>query len=96
MSTALTRTAAGNTVPNAGTYGIDPVHSSANFTVRHLGLSKVRGGFAGFSGIVVVADDPAQSSVEVTLDAASFTTGNDDRDSHVKCQTSSTSTPPRR
>lgn len=85
MSTdTLTRTAAGTTVPAPGSYTIDNSHSSASFQVRHLGLSKVRGGFESFSGTVEVAEDPAQSSVEVTLDSASFTTGNDDRDGHVK------------
>lgn len=85
MSTeTLTRTAAGTTVPASGTYSIDPTHSSATFQVRHLGLSKVRGGFESFSGTVEIADDPAKSSVEVSLDAASFTTGNEDRDGHVK------------
>ncbi len=80
----LTRTAAGTTVPTTGTYAIDPSHSSATFQVRHLGLSKVRGGFEMFSGNVEIADDPAKSSVQVSLDAASFTTGNQDRDGHVK------------
>ncbi len=84
MSETLTRTAAETTVPVAGAYEIDPTHSSADFQVRHLGLSKVKGGFETFSGTVTIAEDPAQSSVEVTLDAASFTTGNEDRDGHVK------------
>ncbi len=84
MSDTLTRTAADTTIPAAGTYGIDPTHSNASFQVRHMGLSKVKGGFESFSGTVTIADDPAQSSVEVSLDAASFTTGNDDRDGHVK------------
>ncbi len=85
MSTdTLTRTAAGTTVPAPGSYTIDESHSSASFQVRHLGLSKVRGGFESFSGTVEIADDPAQSSVEVSLDAASFSTGNSDRDAHVK------------
>ncbi len=83
MST-LSRTDAGTTVPNAGVYDIDASHSSASFQVRHLGLSKVKGGFEEFAGTVVIGDDVTQSSVEVTLDAASFTTGNDDRDGHVK------------
>ncbi len=84
MSTTLTRTAAGTTVPEAGTYQIDPAHSSVSFEVRHLGLSKVRGGFESFSGTVTIAEDPTASSVEVELDAASFTTGSEDRDNHVK------------
>lgn len=84
MSITLTRTAAGTTVPAAGTYEIDPTHSSADFTVRHLGLSKVKGGFTSFSGTLVVDEDPAKSSTDVSLDAASFSTGNEDRDGHVK------------
>lgn len=84
MSDTLTRTAADTTVPNTGTYQLDPSHSSADFQVRHLGLSKVRGGFAIESGTVVIAEDPTQSSVEVSLDAASFSTGSADRDGHVK------------
>ncbi len=85
MSTpTLVRTAAGTTVPLPGSYTIDPSHSSATFQVRHLGLSKVRGGFESFSGTVEITEDPSQSSVQVSLDAASFTTGNDDRDGHVK------------
>ena len=54
MSTTLTRTAADTTVPVAGTYEVDPSHSSADFSVRHLGLSKVRGGFAIVSGIQAI------------------------------------------
>ena len=65
MSTTLTRTAAGATVPAPGTYSIDPSHSSATFQVRHLGLSKVKGSFESFSGDVVIAEDPTESSVEV-------------------------------
>lgn len=84
MTDTLTRTAADTTVPVAGTYELDPSHSSADFQVRHLGLSKVRGGFAIERGSVVIGDDPLESSVEVTLDAASFSTGAEDRDGHVK------------
>lgn len=79
-----TRSQSGAEVPAAGRYDIDPSHSSVSFTVRHLGLSKVKGGFGDFSGTIEVADDPTASSVEVSIDAASFTTGNDDRDGHVK------------
>jgi polyisoprenoid-binding protein YceI len=84
MTDTMTRTTADTTVPVAGTYALDPSHSSADFQVRHLGLSKVRGGFAVQSGTVVIGDDPTQSSVEVTLDAASFDSGASDRDEHVR------------
>src|SRR3546814_12228887 len=79
MADILTRTAADTTVPTAGTYQLDPSHSSADFQVRHLGLSKVRGGFAIESGAVVIADDPPESSAEVTLDATCSSTGSADR-----------------
>ena len=82
--TTLTRTSRGTTVPAPGTYAIDPSHSSAAFQVRHLGLSKVRGGFESFTGTVVIDPEPTQSSVEVSLETASFTTGAEDRDTHVK------------
>jgi polyisoprenoid-binding protein YceI len=84
MSATLTRTAAGTTVPTPGSYELDPSHSSADFQVKHLGLSKVRGGFAVVSGTVTVTEDPTQSSVEAVLDAASFSTGSADRDAHVR------------
>ena len=85
MSITLTRTAAGTTVPSAGTYDIDPAHSSASVpgpAPRPLeGPRRVRHVLRARS---TIADEPTQSSVEVSLDAASFTTGNDDRDGHVK------------
>lgn len=84
MTDTLTRTVADTTVPAAGSYALDPSHSSADFQVRHMGLSKVRGGFEVLSGTVVIAEDPAQSSVEATLDAKTFNTGAADRDGHVK------------
>jgi len=84
MSDTLTRTADGATVPAAGTYELDASHTSVGFTVRHLGLSKVRGGFELRSGRVVIGEDPADSTVEAVLDAATFNTGAADRDAHVK------------
>ncbi len=81
---ALTRTVASVEIPSVGTYTIDPTHSSVAFTVRHLGLSKVKGSFGSFSGQVDIAEDITASTTSVSLDVASFTTGNDDRDGHVK------------
>ena len=57
------------------TYKIDPQHSTAHFVVRHLMITNVRGGFSGVQGTVVYdSDDPAASSVEATIDAASINT----------------------
>lgn len=67
----------------AGTWAIDPVHSSITFSVRHLVVSKVRGRFANFSGAVVVAEDGTPSvSAEIAVD--SVDTGNEQRDAHLK------------
>lgn len=83
-TTSLVRTHDAQTLPMAGTYEIDPTHSAVEFTVRHLGLSKVRGRFTSFAGRVEIGEDPTASTASVAIDAASFTTGNDDRDGHVK------------
>lgn len=83
-TTPLVRTLDAQAIPAAGRYVIDPTHSSVEFTVRHLGLSKVRGRFVAFSGEIDVAVDPEASTVSVSIDATSFGTGNADRDGHVK------------
>jgi polyisoprenoid-binding protein YceI len=67
-----------------GTWAIDPSHSDISFTVRHLGVSKVRGRFDTFEGEIVTAEDPLQSSVSVTIQAASVNTNNQMRDDAVR------------
>ena len=79
-----TRTLDGLTVPEAGTYAIDPSHSTVEFVVRHLGLAKVRGRFNEFEGVIHVGEDLAQSSVQVTVKAASIDTREADRDAHLR------------
>ena len=74
----------GRTVPAAGTYAIDPTHSKIEAVARHLMVTKVRGHFAEYEGTIVVADDPTQSSVELTIQADSIVTGTDDRDTHLR------------
>jgi polyisoprenoid-binding protein YceI len=68
----------------AGTWVVDPVHSEVSFTVRHLMVSKVRGRFARFDGVLVTAANPLDSSVEARVDLSSIDTGNADRDAHVR------------
>ncbi|MEM9135374.1 MAG: YceI family protein [Actinomycetota bacterium] len=67
-----------------GAWTIEPAHSEVGFTVRHLGLSKVRGRFNAFSGSVTIGDDAAASAVEATVDLASVDTNNSDRDNHLR------------
>jgi polyisoprenoid-binding protein YceI len=68
----------------AGTWTIDPVHSEVGFVARHLMVSKVRGKFTTFSGTITVAENPLASSVEATIDASSISTGDDNRDAHLR------------
>ena len=64
---------------------IDPPHSSAQFAVRHLTISTVRGAFTKVSGTVQLDDqDITKSSVEVTIDAASVDTRVPDRDQDLR------------
>ncbi|TQK28410.1 YceI family protein [Arthrobacter sp. SLBN-53] len=67
----------------AGTWAIDPVHSSVNFSVRHLMVSKVRGTFDSVAGAITIAED-GTPSVTATIDIASINTRNEQRDAHLK------------
>ncbi|BBY84569.1 MULTISPECIES: YceI family protein [Mycolicibacterium] len=67
----------------AGTWAIDPAHSSIAFSVRHLVVSKVRGTFGSFSGAITVAED-GTPSVTAEIDVASVNTGNEQREEHLK------------
>jgi polyisoprenoid-binding protein YceI len=71
-------------LPAVGTYAFDAAHTHVGFAVRHMGVSKVRGRFSGVQGTLVVAEDPLQSSVSVTIDAATIDTRDETRDNHVR------------
>lgn len=66
-----------------GRWALDPAHSAVSFTIRHLGVSKVRGRFATFTADVVVGDSLEATTVHAVIDVASVDTGNTDRDAHV-------------
>jgi polyisoprenoid-binding protein YceI len=66
-------------------WAIDPVHSSAEFAIRHLMITTVRGRFTDVQGTVVIDDaDVAKSSVEVTVGVASIDTREAQRDAHLR------------
>lgn len=66
-------------------YAIDPAHSSAQFTIRHLMISNVRGDFKSVKGTVVYdPENLAASSIEAEIDANSLNTRDENRDAHVK------------
>ena len=69
------------------TWQIDPQHSSAQFAVRHLGLSTVRGAFSKLSGTMVRDDqDITNSSVEVTIEVNTVDTREPDRDKDLRSE----------
>ncbi len=68
----------------AGTYAIETTHSDASFTVRHAGISKVRGSVAITGGDVVIAEDLTASTVTATLDANTIDTRDAARDTHLR------------
>jgi polyisoprenoid-binding protein YceI len=75
--------------PTLGTkpalWKIDPAHSAAHFSVRHLMISNVRGEFTRLSGAAVInPTDPTKSSVEVEIDASSINTREPQRDEHLR------------
>lgn len=72
-----------STIP-AGTYVIDASHSEVSFSVRHVGISKVRGQFREFAGEVIIGDDLATSSAHATIAASSVDTGDAKRDAHLR------------
>jgi polyisoprenoid-binding protein YceI len=58
-------------VAQTQTWYLDPAHSAAQFSVRHMGISTVRGTFTKVDGVVVDSADLSKASVNVTIDAGS-------------------------
>ena len=72
------------TLTGARTFDVDPSHSEVTFQVRHL-LTKVRGRFSTFTGTIRYDEaQPEQSSVEISIEAASIDTGEANRDTHLR------------
>ncbi|MGV9309547.1 MULTISPECIES: YceI family protein [unclassified Nonomuraea] len=79
-----TRTWEGLSIPAAGTYAIDVNHTTIGFVAKHMMVSKVRGTFEKFNGSITIADNPLESSAELTIDASSISTNAADRDNHLR------------
>jgi len=76
---------AGNAVAQAGTWQIDSKHSAAQFSVRHLGVSTVRGAFTKVTGTAVIDPaDPSKDSLEASIDASSVDTRVEMRDNDLR------------
>jgi polyisoprenoid-binding protein YceI len=70
---------------NTTVWNIDPAHSAAEFKVKHMMISNVKGKFSALSGkLTFDAASPANSTVEAEIPVATIATGDDQRDGHLK------------
>ncbi|MGY4102414.1 YceI family protein [Nocardia sp. R16R-3T] len=81
MTSSTESTAATALTP--GAWSLDTTHSQVGFTIRHLGISKIRGRFNKFETEFVI-DDKGLATLGATIYLDSFETGNADRDNHVR------------
>ena len=80
MSETLT-----STLPlTTGRWAVDPAHSGVEFTIRHLGISKVRGRFNNFDASLTVGESVSDTRVDAEIDLSSVDTNNEDRDNHLR------------
>jgi polyisoprenoid-binding protein YceI len=78
-------TATSPAVQSHSTWQIDPAHSLVEFSIRHMMVSTVKGRFTGLTGTIQDnGEDPTLSSVQVEIDPASLTTGDERRDGHLR------------
>ncbi|QGK68832.1 hypothetical protein GIY23_04075 [Allosaccharopolyspora coralli] len=71
-------------LPEPGLWTFDQAHTEVRFTAQHIGMSKIHGGFLNFDGQIRVQSPFEYSEVDVTIDAASITTGVPQRDEHLR------------
>jgi polyisoprenoid-binding protein YceI len=68
----------------AGTWSVDPAHSSVEFSVKHMGIANVRGKFDEFEGTLEVGEDLASSRAHGAVKVASIDTNEEQRDAHLR------------
>lgn len=68
----------------AGLWTVDKMHSAVIFSIRHLGLSKVRGRFEEFDASLAATESLAASRISASINLASINTNNTDRDHHLR------------
>ena len=85
LSSALALSLVLPSLAQAAQWDVDPTHSQANFAVRHMTVSKVRGTFTGISGTFDIDEkDPTKGKIDVTIDVSSVDTKVEKRDQHLK------------
>jgi polyisoprenoid-binding protein YceI len=73
-----------STLVPAGTWAVDPTHSSVGFAVKHLGIATVRGRFDGFEGTLEIGEGDQSARAYGTVQAVSVVTGDAGRDEHLR------------
>lgn len=72
-------------VTSITTWSVDPVHSHAQFKVKHMMISNVKGEFKGVTGTLKFdGEDITESQIEASIDATTINTGEPQRDTHLK------------
>jgi polyisoprenoid-binding protein YceI len=84
MSTSLAQQWQPVRLPSPGTWEIDPAHTTIEAVARHLMVTKVRGRFTDFFGRFEIDEKPEDSKFELTINATSITTADEQRDRHLR------------
>jgi polyisoprenoid-binding protein YceI len=72
------------TLVPAGTWAVDPSHSTVGFSVKHLGIASVRGTFDEFEGTLEIGEDDASARAYGTVQGVSVNTNDAGRDEHLR------------
>ncbi len=81
----MTTMTAPQTAAGTATWSIDPAHSAAEFAVKHMMVSTVKGRFHGVEGTLRIDEaNPEASTIEAAIDVASIDTGVEQRDAHLR------------
>ena len=73
-----------STLVPAGTWSVDPVHSTVGFSVKHLGIATVRGKFEDFAGTLEIGEGDETARAYGTVQGVSINTGDAGRDEHLR------------
>jgi polyisoprenoid-binding protein YceI len=71
------------TIP-AGTWAVDPAHTTVGFAVKHMGLATVRGVFTQFDGLIEIGEDLSTAKAYGTVNVESLDTNQPERDEHLR------------
>lgn len=72
------------TIVPTGTWVVDAAHSKVGFSVKHMGISTVRGEFTEFEGSLEIGEDLSDTRIRGTVKTASVDTNEDQRDEHLR------------